>query len=96
MGALCGADPSEGMRGSLARELGLLATALGRLDDADRHFADAIAANDAMGALPWLARAQADHARMLRARGDPADRERADELDTAARATFAELDIQGV
>ncbi len=94
--ALCGADPSEGMRGSLARELGLLATALGRLDDADSHFADAIAANDAMGALPWLARAQADHARMLRARGDPADRERADELDTAARATFAELDIQGV
>jgi eukaryotic-like serine/threonine-protein kinase len=93
--ALCGADPGEGMRGSLARELGLLATALGRFDDADRHFADAIAANDAMGALPWLARAQADHARMLRARGDPGDRERADKLDAAARATFADLDIQG-
>ena len=82
------------MRGSLARELGLLATALGRFDDADRHFTDAIAANDAMGALPWLARARADHARLLRARGDPTDRERADELHAAARATFAELDMQ--
>jgi tetratricopeptide (TPR) repeat protein len=62
-------DPGEGFRGALERDLGLLATALGRLDDASRHFDEALRMNAAMGAAPWLARTQADYTTMLRATG---------------------------
>jgi class 3 adenylate cyclase/tetratricopeptide (TPR) repeat protein len=51
--------------GAVQRTLGQLATALGRFDEATRHFDDALAMNSKMGARPWLARTQLDYAKML-------------------------------
>jgi len=84
-------DQPEGFRGSVARDLALLATTLAQADDAERHFEDALAMNAASGALPWLARTQSDYGRLLRERGDG---ERADELVAAARSTYDALGIR--
>jgi tetratricopeptide (TPR) repeat protein len=74
--------------GSVARYLGLLATTLERWEDADTHFARAVASNEQMGARPWLARSQHDYARMLMAADRPGDRDRAEALLDAARALY--------
>jgi class 3 adenylate cyclase/tetratricopeptide (TPR) repeat protein len=66
--------------GSSSRPLGLLAAALHRWDEAERHFADALAMNSKMGARPWVARTQLNYAQMLLARGGPGDREKARSL----------------
>ena len=87
-------DVAEGFRGSVARYLGILATTTGRLDDAQLHFEDALAANERMGALPWLALTQNDYARMLFTRDRAGDRDRAQELLDGALATFAQLGMQ--
>ena len=47
---------------STGRPLGMLAALLERYEDADRHFADAIAMNERMGAVVW-----AEHTRRARA-----------------------------
>jgi DNA-binding SARP family transcriptional activator len=85
------ADQPEGMRGSVSRYLGLLATATERFDDAQRHFEDAIAMNARMGARPWLAHTQHDYARMLVARDAPRDAARGRELLASAKTTCEEL-----
>jgi hypothetical protein len=54
--------------GAVARGLGLLATALGRLDAADGHFTRAIEINENAGARPWLALAEDERAVRLSAR----------------------------
>ncbi|HSJ28423.1 MAG TPA: AAA family ATPase [Acidimicrobiia bacterium] len=77
--------------GSMMRSLGLLAAALGRIDDAERHFEEAIEINDRMGARPWAAHTRYDLARLLTGRDAPGDRERARELEAVAEATAAEL-----
>ena len=59
--------------GDVSRSLGNAAAALGRWDDAARHFEAAREANARMGARPWLVRTENDYARMLRARGRPSD-----------------------
>jgi hypothetical protein len=51
--------------GAVARSLGLLAALTGRGDDAERHFADAIALHRCIGARTWLARTERDRARLL-------------------------------
>jgi hypothetical protein len=71
--------------------MGLLAATMERWSDAARHFEDALAMNERMGARPWLAHTQHDYARMLLARGNPEDAARADELLAAAEATYREL-----
>jgi DNA-binding SARP family transcriptional activator len=63
--------PIEAVFGSMTRCLGVLATALGRYDDAERHFEGAIALERSMRARPWIAHAQDDLAAMLVAKGDP-------------------------
>jgi tetratricopeptide (TPR) repeat protein len=78
---------AEGSVGAVDRYLGLLATTLGRLDDAVRHLEQAIAINDRMGARPWSAHSQHDLARALRQRARAGDRARAGELDRAALTT---------
>jgi DNA-binding SARP family transcriptional activator/tetratricopeptide (TPR) repeat protein len=88
------ADTAEGMRGSVSRYLGLLATTLKRWREAERHFEDALEKNASMGARPWLAHTQADYARMLLARDDTSDRERALELLADAVATYRELGME--
>lgn len=82
---------AEGSAGSVSRALGILATTLGRLDNADRHFRDALEMNERMGARPWVAYTQLDHAKMLQARDAPGDRETAIELLRGASATCEEL-----
>jgi tetratricopeptide (TPR) repeat protein len=88
------ADTPEWMRGSVSRYLGLLAATLERRGDAAHHFEDALAANERMGARPWLAHTQHDYARMLLGRDGPGDHERARGLLDAALATYRELAMQ--
>jgi DNA-binding SARP family transcriptional activator/tetratricopeptide (TPR) repeat protein len=76
---------------STSRPLGILATVLGRFDDAARHFEEALRMNERMGARPWVAHTQADHARMLLRRNAERDRERAETLLSRAQATYREL-----
>jgi tetratricopeptide (TPR) repeat protein len=90
--ALNAHDPPEASRGSVARYLGLLATVLGRLDEAAVHFDHAIAMNERMGARLWLAHTQRDYAAML-AHNRPRDRERSLALINDAITTFRELGL---
>ena len=78
--------------GSAARYLGLLASVMGRADDAVRHFERALETNQRLGLRPWLARTQADLARTLLARGEPGDAGRAAELSARPwkRSTLSE------
>jgi len=89
--ALNVSDYPEGIRGSAARYLGLLATTLGHFETAVEHYEEALAMNERLGLRPWLDRTQADFARMLRLRGGPGDAERAEALEATALATCAEL-----
>jgi tetratricopeptide (TPR) repeat protein len=89
--ALNAVDQAEGIRGSVARYLGLLATTTERWDKAELHFEDALAMNARMGARPWLAHTANDYARMLHARSSRSDRERAEALLDGALGTYREL-----
>jgi tetratricopeptide (TPR) repeat protein len=82
---------AEGSMGVVDRYLGLLASTLGRPDDAVNHLADAVRLNDGMGARPWTAHCQHDLAEVLRRRDAPGDRTRAAELDRIARTTATQL-----
>jgi hypothetical protein len=55
----------EACTGAVARYLGLLAATISRPAAAERHFEDALAGNERIGARPWLAHTQHDYARML-------------------------------
>lgn len=81
----------EGSVGAVDRYLGLLATTMGRLDDAERHLGEGIEMNERMGSRPWAAHTRHDLARMLLARDGPGDRDRAAQLLGAALATAREL-----
>jgi tetratricopeptide (TPR) repeat protein len=80
--------PIEVTFGSVARALGVLAAALGRLDDAERHFEAAIQTERRMHAAPWLAHVQHDLAATLVAGGE---RERATALLGEAIAGYEAL-----
>ena len=89
--ALNVSDHPEGIRGSVARYLGLLATTLERFETAAEHYEEALAMNERLGLRPWLARTQEDFAQMLRLRAGPHDAERAEELHSKALAAYREL-----
>ena len=57
--------------GPVALQLGLLAAVLGRPDDAVAHLEDAARRSDRLGAALFAARARAERARVLAARGQP-------------------------
>lgn len=86
-------DPSESIRGSLQRNLGVLAGVLERWDTATAHFDAALKANEHTGLRPWLARTREDYARMLQTRAGPRDLEEAEELLAAAASIYRELGI---
>jgi DNA-binding SARP family transcriptional activator len=92
-GNLVVVNMAEGIRGTLSRYLGLLATTLGRWDEAAERFEFACAENERMGYLPWLARTQQDYAVMLRRRGTPARDARAARLEGEAQALCEALGI---
>jgi DNA-binding SARP family transcriptional activator len=83
--------PIEAAFGSVARALGVLATRLGRFDLGERHFVVALATEDRMGAVPWLAHARHDFASMLVARGRAGDAAKAARLRDQASRTYREL-----
>jgi class 3 adenylate cyclase len=73
--------------GSVAIYLGMLATTIGDWSDAEARFAAAAATHERIGAPIWLARTRLEWARMLLARGESKDVERAgDFLDQALTA----------
>jgi class 3 adenylate cyclase len=80
--------------GSASLLLGQLAATMGNWDDAERHFEDALAFDEKIGAWPWLARTRYQYAWMLQERGQPGDRERAQRLVNQALATFEELGMK--
>jgi tetratricopeptide (TPR) repeat protein len=83
--------PPEVALGAVDRSLGVLATLLGYWDEAGRHFEDALAMNERMGARPSCAHTLHDHACMLLARRQAGDPERAARLLGDARALYGEL-----
>lgn len=70
-------NSSTGVRGSVARSLGVMAAALGDLDQAEMLLGEAITLEHRTGSLPFEALALLDHARVLVRRGGPGDRDRA-------------------
>jgi tetratricopeptide (TPR) repeat protein len=72
--------------GSVARYVGLLASAMGRHDEAGEHFAAAAEVHERVDAPIFLARTQLDWAQSLAARAGPGDADRARELLEAALA----------
>jgi class 3 adenylate cyclase len=81
---------------SVAHALGMLATLLRRFDDAEAHFAAAATLHTRIAAPAWLARTRLEWARMVLARRDPGDAERARELLAQALATARELGLATV
>ncbi len=81
-------------RGSISRPLGLLATVLGRYDDAERHFERALVMNARIRARLWVVHTQHDYARMLVARDRPGDRERATALAAESLAAARQIGMK--
>jgi predicted ATPase len=82
--------------GSAAFHLALLAATTARWAEAADHFEAAAAAHDRLGARPLLARTRYEYARMLLARGQPADRHRALGLLDRALASAGSLGMAAV
>ena len=76
--------------------LGLLATLLGKWDEAERHFTHALAMTTRLGARPRLADAQYAYAKLLLTRQRLGDQEHAIRLLDAALATAQELGMAGL
>jgi tetratricopeptide (TPR) repeat protein len=74
-----------GTQGSVHRHLGLMATTMGRYDDAERHFTLALEVHERTGTRTWVAHALHAHALMLMRRGADGDAARASAM--IARAT---------
>jgi DNA-binding NarL/FixJ family response regulator len=85
-----------GCWGSSDRFLGLLATVEGRWTDAERHFVEALAMNQRMGALAPLAHTQCDFAEMVLKRAYPGDMARASTLLREAGEHAATLGLAAV
>ena len=82
--------------GSVSHYLGLLASTLGRVAEASRHFADATALHDRMGARPFRAWTELAHARLLLGADAATRRPEATALLTSALATARELGMEGL
>jgi DNA-binding SARP family transcriptional activator len=81
---------ATGYQGAASYHLGQLAATLGRWNEAERHLLASVEDHRRLGAAPWLALSRHSLAGLLRARGRPADRDRAQalaaEADRAGRA----------
>ena len=82
--------------GSILRFLGILATTMSRWEDAVTHFEGALLMNTRIGAIPFLALTQQEYGVMLLKRGDPGDRERANQIFDQALATANEIGMKGL
>jgi DNA-binding CsgD family transcriptional regulator len=88
--------PTAACFGAASRYLGLLAATMGRWQEAQQHFEDALAVNARMGAKPWLAHTPYAYAAMLPARGQAGDHERAMSLLDAAVVLSRELGMRAL
>ena len=70
--------------GPVRRYLGLLATLLGRLDEAEEHFRLALDYSQRIGARAWVASIAHEYGTALLESGRPSDRERARDLNESA------------
>lgn len=82
--------------GAVAHYLGSLAAGLGLLDEAVGHFDAAAATHIRIGAPTWLARTRLEWARLLVARRQPGDTERAHQLLGQALVTARDLGLAKV
>jgi len=82
--------------GSVGRQLGMLAGAMGRFDDAEGHFRAALEANERMGALLMTAETQCECGELLLRRAGEGDRERAAALGALAEAIAAPRGLEGL
>jgi len=82
--------------GALSRYLGALATTLESWNEAAQHFEDALAMNARMNARPWLAHTQHQYGKMLLARDQSGDRDKAIALLESALVTARELGMPSV
>ena len=87
---------SGGVQGSIVHHLGVLATVAAQFSDAEAHFAAAEALHGRMGAPIWLARTHLEWGRMLLARRQPGDTDRAREFLSQALATARQLGLGNV
>jgi tetratricopeptide (TPR) repeat protein len=83
-------------RGAVALYLGMLATVLTRYDQAEDHFSEAMEIHERLRAPYWIACTRLEWARMLLARRQPGDAERARDLVGQALATARELGLANV
>jgi class 3 adenylate cyclase/DNA-binding SARP family transcriptional activator/tetratricopeptide (TPR) repeat protein len=83
-------------QGSVSRPLGRLATTLGRHDDAELHFEQALTMNSRLRSPIWIAHTQHEYAQMLLRRNHPGDNDHALELLGHVRATAAELELKAL
>jgi len=82
--------------GSISSYLGLLASALGRVADATRHFEDAAKVHERIDARPFLAWTQLAHARLLLTCDAGVRRAEATALLTSSLAIARELGMDGL
>ena len=82
--------------GAASRFLGQLAATMGRRQEAESHFDQALAMNARMGAKPWLAHTQFQYARVLLAGAAPGDVARARILLDDARAIARQLGMRSL
>jgi class 3 adenylate cyclase/tetratricopeptide (TPR) repeat protein len=86
---------------SVSHYLGMLATTLGRFEDAEAHFATAADTHEAIGAPTWLARTRLEWARLLLTRRQAGDVDRArlllgQTLETARGLGLANVERRAV
>jgi len=93
---LCVVSLNLSEMGPVSRALGVLASLVGDYSRAELHFTDALATSERIGAPPHVARTSADYARMLLARADAGDAERAHALLTQARSIAERIGQSGV
>ena len=79
--------------GPVSHYLGLLAATLNHLDQAERHFEDAIAMSRRMGTRLFLAHSQYALSEMLAKRGESGDRDRARQLTSQALESTQQLGL---
>jgi class 3 adenylate cyclase/tetratricopeptide (TPR) repeat protein len=82
--------------GPASHELALLATLLRRHEDAEAHFADAVERQDRIGARGHVVHTRLAWAEMLRRRGAPGDRPRAERLVDEARTGAREVGLSRI
>jgi tetratricopeptide (TPR) repeat protein len=82
--------------GASGRYLGQLAAVGSRWEVAEAHFEHGLQLDERTGATPWLAHSRYQYGRMLRLRGRPEDRERAEALIGQALATGRALGMHGL